>query len=908
MEQILQNITYLLLTCGLFFLFFLIITIFGIIIFDVIGVGKKKCNLNIAEKFFISYGIGLSVFLPISFIAASLRFINFFLIILPIIILDIIYLLKLILSNEISLKKYFYSGKNFLSNKNNIIFVSIVIALTFYQFIIYWNIITYQTSIWGSDPLARFHYLSYMIEKGTFYHVDEKYPDGLSLISVACLSLVVSPNYKLAFFFSKMMPILNISLFIIILALLIRRIYNNNYLVLFSLLIITRANYFNHRYIQFLPSNMATLIILISFIILVSNLPIYLEGFFITSVFLLHPLYALFFILALLILGLIKFFRSIKLFKHAFKVLAKVIIIAGTLFVPYIVFLYTNNCDLLCFINSYPNSFGFPKIPRLFFLMNNSNLFTDLVALKYELVTLLTNWIPDTPAYIKRYYINDSLVFSIFFLFAIIGLCIPFKRSNDKESRDIIRFGKGVILLVISLLFLPAFLPYEIIDFIQTTRLYWLPIRMLEAFCAPIVLMECYAINFFLKNRGNKKILNKVRIFLEKAISTVFFTNLKLKKIRLREVFIAILLVSTFVRYFVINQQNGYPWERGYYFNDEEIELLFFIEENIPKGTTILVPDYINYEKPSSFNTFYGHLLWQYDCLIRNYNASDPYAFYIETKEFLKLNEIRYFLVNFLVVKYQKIVYFLVNDEEFNVIFQNYGTCLFEIVGDLNSTIPSGVFPATWNFLEDNIGSHAANITFINNYFYESGTIITVSRSFSNHFKVLNLSIPDNNDTAFVDNYLGYQKKERNLKPIFGTIEFYLSSSDTNQYTNIELRSRLKVNAHLRIFDSFFQYDNGTEWNNIFPANNNTWYHLRIDFECRSEGRYENLGDDAYHLYINEIKVLDNVKFIKYTDFIDIFRIAILPYSAAFQTYVDAVGYSWDPNYEISNNLVERYL
>ena len=79
------------------------------------------------------------------------------------------------------------------------------------------------------------------------------------------------------------------------------------------------------------------------------------------------------------------------------------------------------------------------------------------------------------------------------------------------------------------------------------------------------------------------------------------------------------------------------------------------------------------------------------------------------------------------------------------------------------------------------------------------------------------------------------------------------------------------------------------------------WIHMRIDFNCAS---------DTWSLWIDNVKYVNNVNFKQDRKAIAVNMTYIWSYNGMHPTlfYVDAIGYSWDPDYNIGDNLREGLL
>ncbi|GAG77035.1 unnamed protein product, partial [marine sediment metagenome] len=97
----------------------------------------------------------------------------------------------------------------------------------------------------------------------------------------------------------------------------------------------------------------------------------------------------------------------------------------------------------------------------------------------------------------------------------------------------------------------------------------------------------------------------------------------------------------------------------------------------------------------------------------------------------------------------------------------------------------------------------------------------------------------------------------------------------------------------------YFIFKNDT-WNDITPCNNDQWYHIKVDF---------NTVTDLFNLTIDGIRELTNGAFINDVDNINILQFYTRGWGTSnYRGYIDAVGYSWDPDYIIGDNLDEGLL
>ena len=222
------------------------------------------------------------------------------------------------------------------------------------------------------------------------------------------------------------------------------------------------------------------------------------------------------------------------------------------------------------------------------------------------------------------------------------------------------------------------------------------------------------------------------------------------------------------------------------------------------------------------------------------------------------------------------------------------------IVSPENKTytaLTGGYYFATYGF-ENDINGRTPG------WFQEVGTrggSVKVVEELGGHKKILELR-----DTS--SGFNAHVIKTLFATPEFGTIEYWMRS-DYPKLCGFRLDNGLIVNEMItmRIAFNILQYQNGTGWNNIRIIQNNTWYHIRVDFECTT-GNYTGLSQYTWRIYVNSINY-GEFNFINnqnqasriewYTDYI----FSLMGYSY----YIDAIGFSWT-NYNLGDNLNEGLL
>ncbi|MFX1257221.1 MAG: PKD domain-containing protein, partial [Promethearchaeota archaeon] len=216
-----------------------------------------------------------------------------------------------------------------------------------------------------------------------------------------------------------------------------------------------------------------------------------------------------------------------------------------------------------------------------------------------------------------------------------------------------------------------------------------------------------------------------------------------------------------------------------------------------------------------------------------------------------------------------------------------------------------GTPPEKWNvYIEDasDTGDYYGTYTFpddegsqvIDWTLDQSGGTVEVIESLAGHNKVLKLQ----------DSMYGYQVSAQNSfsNQESGDIEFYMYTSDSGRRNYVMVRDGITRGPRIDVSGGYLRY---TSWEtkNIRPLSSNNWYHIRMSFECGSGG-YQNLAPDTFYVYVNGIRYgpypfnngiahVDNLLFLSGKKYDDSFG----------TSYYDAIGYSWDSNYVIGDNL-----
>ena len=234
-----------------------------------------------------------------------------------------------------------------------------------------------------------------------------------------------------------------------------------------------------------------------------------------------------------------------------------------------------------------------------------------------------------------------------------------------------------------------------------------------------------------------------------------------------------------------------------------------------------------------------------------------------------------------------------------------FSTKIFIIETPENKTYTqpmSGYYPATYGFENDNTGDDPYGWTIVE----DPSCFGDVVSDFSGHNKVLRLR--DNNGGGGQNVHATYTYENST----YGYIEMWISSSDVTDRLMIEMMDydggtyafRLELdNGNWIHLASTIQKASGGD---IDSPVNNQWYHVRIAFES-TFGGFEGLLQYEWKVWIDGIESVAIV-FDNNFDELGVTHYWTSGVDLNYDTYIDALGYSWDPNYNIGDNLKEGLL
>ena len=211
-----------------------------------------------------------------------------------------------------------------------------------------------------------------------------------------------------------------------------------------------------------------------------------------------------------------------------------------------------------------------------------------------------------------------------------------------------------------------------------------------------------------------------------------------------------------------------------------------------------------------------------------------------------------------------------------------------------------GYYPATCGFENDIIGIKPIWFEDIGT---EGGTV-KVIEELGDHNKVMEIS---DASSGILNSHV---RKNLTTTPSYGSIEYWMRTDNAGKLCGfrIDQGSQLNEMVNLRTFFNFLQYYNGTDWKNIKIVLDNTWYHIRVDFECTT-GAYQGLSQYSWRTFVDGVQYGDYSfinnrntasRLVWYNDHLHLM--------SGYKYYIDGIGLSWDSDYSIGDNLNEGLL
>ncbi len=192
-------------------------------------------------------------------------------------------------------------------------------------------------------------------------------------------------------------------------------------------------------------------------------------------------------------------------------------------------------------------------------------------------------------------------------------------------------------------------------------------------------------------------------------------------------------------------------------------------------------------------------------------------------------------------------------------------------------------YPGTYSF-ENEAGFTGTQISFID---YTSATV-SVSSSFEDHKTVIGSS-----GTGTWQ----YNEHTFTVAHSTGTIEFWAAVTNNDKRKGIMISDGSGGSDQIQIEfynDGSIRYKDDVTWHYIQAYSINTWYHFKVTFD----------GSTDWHLWINQVSKDGGSGYGYVGNPTNFDRMSFNQQdSYSGKIYLDAIGFSWDTNYDIGDNL-----
>ncbi|MHA1765418.1 MAG: hypothetical protein ACTSVK_04080 [Promethearchaeota archaeon] len=381
--------------------------------------------------------------------------------------------------------------------------IIIILAVFIIQFLLLWPILSSSLALLAYDPYLWVNDVLNLILNGRVNDIQRTYqgytyPWGFIFICGG--NALISPDFTTIYFFMKLAPFPILNFYLLLIYRLGKRFIKWPSLVFLSLLLVLINRYFLYRTIMFLSSSMAVLLILIIFLIIITDTPNWLIGFILPGIMLINPIYSIFAGLLIIIFHGLRLIVSSKEFFSTIKDFSGIMFLTFLFLIPYVlifILLYGKGIDVL--INNFIWLFKNPERNKLKLIIEFKNFFHIQILYQQQIDTKGLGLISYYSSELLFYIINMDFLFYIAFL----GLFI-IKRGQDQITKDFIHFIKLGYILVSSIMYIHLFLEPSI--FLEIFI-----IRMYEALFPCIIFLTVYFL---------KVVVEKIqKLFMKEDIS-----------------------------------------------------------------------------------------------------------------------------------------------------------------------------------------------------------------------------------------------------------------------------------------------------------------------------------------------------------------------------------------------------
>ena len=205
-----------------------------------------------------------------------------------------------------------------------------------------------------------------------------------------------------------------------------------------------------------------------------------------------------------------------------------------------------------------------------------------------------------------------------------------------------------------------------------------------------------------------------------------------------------------------------------------------------------------------------------------------------------------------------------------------------------NMTQYTDTYNATYSFTNDNGGTAPTGFSVLGGV----GCNTSVLDYLDGHSKI----------TDSYDNGIGAIRLTNYITNItYGSVEYWIRMTEVADMFAIELLDGSTFVLRITSSAGDWLWWDGS-WNDFGDAVANTWYHFRIDFECTGGG-YLGLNQYTWRLYMNG-KKFGNFNFDNSQSEVNRLQFITSGGQTEIHGYVDAIGFTWDTDYNINDNII----
>ena len=575
---------------------------------------KKKWNLTLLEYGFISFAVGMLIYILIAYLLNLFKFFNFYTAFLPFLIISLAFLIYLFSIKKI--QEYLTLIKNYLiSNyRTVIIYIFILSFIFFLQFLSFWPKVSESSTLLSYDSYYWPKQVLHLNEYGfvNYKEIGSSYPWGFIFFNGG--NLLISPDFMTTYYFMKLACFPFLNFYILVMFSISKRFFKRHSLIFFCLIGVLSNSYFLYRIIMFLSSSIAVLLILISLIIIITETPRYLLSFTVPAIFLMNPVYGFYFGLTLIIfyITIIIIYRR-EAFSN-FKEIIVIMLLSVVFVIPYLIsYVYFHNQNLINLIKSFARYF-------------NINIFNQSDAI----INTSSNSLSTSPLLILFNSLSDFtflyIILDVFYIIFIVILPIFGFFLKDKNRRKTNKYFS--IFLRIGLIAYPIAFTPQIFERFRFLDIFYL--RVLEALLPCFILLAGLFIERILTE--SSKLWQSIKGRSDKIKNWAGKDKFYNKILNLPSIMVILILGSSFFTYNYARENFNYY----YHYDDSLIDCIFYINYNIERESIIAVNTFDHRHTP--YLLLYNYNLSKYQF---NYNLT-----LAELNTFTNTSAIEYLIIS----------------------------------------------------------------------------------------------------------------------------------------------------------------------------------------------------------------------------------------------------------------------